>query len=639
MSFTIRAVELLKYDRFPKYQEAIADLDDFNPFACNLFISHKWITVDTADDGRYYRHFMNCLLRMINRCSYNKFLDEHRGILKLFDPEYIYDRTTGYDLFRQIIEPTEEDIFLLSQYLDTSVISVAGIADIFSFLNDINIWVDWTCFPQLPRTSEEDKLAELTLAQIHTIIENSYTICLWEGDEFERGWCMLEFLVSFRLRQVMFYPTEEYDLRQHQINALDTTVVTYFRTGSTLSNQASIIQQKPINFDFASDLEKIPPFIKQVLKLSDHSEILRILTTNNVKCSIKNDLSRVVEIYCRYMKKYDGFIHYLPEFMSRVPKDFRTKLINCLKNNFEGGEKIFNPVLFEYVSPPITKINTQKYFATLSNCMQEPFYSGTECTYFARVITTVDPVLLTLGCFTIPEMYGRVFNYDLNILPMTSETFQRFMDISVLDINNDIYRSFDKIRLNDSFDYSLSLYSQSSMNKLMIYKAVKDKEKELMVLLEDEYDKKSRGRSVLNNLFGRPYATRRIVLHGNKTLKYYNGNKLKGTIDCSTCKARNTSPPDDDSDKTFYSFLEIYDTSQGDKEVLIIGHMLQEKINHFIRIFNEADDYSEALWLGADVMTVRQGFMSGKGMLKIALQFNGYEIKFKKIIEQFKELL
>ena len=135
---------------------------------------------------------------MINRMIQKKFLKEPRH--SMFDTEYLFDRSMSYDLYRRVFDRTSDDDALLGKYMDVSVLPDDVAVEIVSYLSDFHIWFDFTCVPQIPRNEVETLLFEEAMAKMHWILEHSYSLCIWDGSEFHRGWCIIEYLISTHLK-------------------------------------------------------------------------------------------------------------------------------------------------------------------------------------------------------------------------------------------------------------------------------------------------------------------------------------------------------------------------------------------------------------------------------------------------------
>lgn len=481
---------MLKYDCFPSYQDCKDVLKPFNPFACNIYISHKWVSSNCPDDGRFYRHFVNVLLRIINRCCINKFLE--RAELR-FDPEYVFDHTAGMDLYRQILEPTEEDLFMLGQYLDTDLLSLDMQTEILAYLNDCFIFCDCSCLPQAPFLTNDDKIwHDTALRAISGVIENSLTICLWEGEEIKIGWNLMELIMSIRVNYVLLYHITDFDLRQHQINAKHVVVATYDLYASAQneamnnriaentsaiedgingasvairSNNATSNNNKPVVQAFFENLNKLPSYVLEIFRADDENEIKHIFSTNAVSIASSFakegeedglDMTSIVQLIAKYIDKYSGFAIFNPVFMTRVPRDFRTKLITTLKALHDGGEHMLSPVLFDYVAVPTCKVNMTKYLTILSTSLQDPFYANFVVRYFACPLQTRDPYLLIRACFQLEEMRGTVFNDDLVIKQLTQETLPIFARHMEFTVRERAVVKLPVIRCNFSFSLAVS---------------------------------------------------------------------------------------------------------------------------------------------------------------------------------------
>ncbi|EGD74091.1 hypothetical protein PTSG_05783 [Salpingoeca rosetta] len=440
MSFSILAVDLLKYGCFPKFQDCRKDLQEFNPYALNLFVSHRWLSKEQADDGRYYKQFVGCLLRIINRCINIKFLDDEKTSMgKMFNPEYLQDRSMGYDLFRHILTPTKDEVALLEPFLDTARLSEECIRDIFAYLNDINVWFDWTCAPQHPRSAEEEGLFQQVMGNLHTILEHSYTVCLWDGSEFSRGWCIVEVLIARTLRLLMFYDVSEaYDTRAHQRERAAP-----LNMMQEVKEMSAARDKTPANyFDFAS---QAPEYLAEIEELDTADTILAAFEKHGIQCSYSTDADKVANIYATYKQKYKDFQRLQPIYSTRVPADFRSKIVNTLRNLYDGGEKLFSPVLFEYVSAPSTTHSEEKYLAFVQASIAEPFYWGMMVTFYPRLITTEDPVrLLETFFFGVEDATGVVYNNDLT-----------FTTDDPIDENIALVRNFPRVRCK--YDFNLGL--------------------------------------------------------------------------------------------------------------------------------------------------------------------------------------
>ena len=170
----MRAITLLEYGRLPRFQECLAEgkLDEFNPYAMNVFVSHKWVSRESADDGRYFKHFVECLLWVVNRClsSHFKLLDEDRASMnRMFNAEYFFDRMTACDLYAVILDPTQKELEVLARFLDLGRMAESNISMLLGSLNDINVWLDYMCVPQRPRTQTEDALFSELMLSMHKL--------------------------------------------------------------------------------------------------------------------------------------------------------------------------------------------------------------------------------------------------------------------------------------------------------------------------------------------------------------------------------------------------------------------------------------------------------------------------------------
>jgi hypothetical protein len=232
MFYTIRAIYLLEFDSFPSFEECKDYLTPFNPFACNLYLSLKdpESFVSLSDKQFYFQNFIQCFFQIINRCSTNKFLEREQSELRYFDPEYIFDRTAAMDVYRLILEPTTQDLKLMNKFIDVSMRTKEMIIHIFAYFNDVYIFVPYSCIPtpsiEVPGSSASEILynkEELfrffyDYHKLPEVIENSFTICLWAGDEIFSAWSLCELMCALRLSSYYIYEVTFNDHRHWQLN-------------------------------------------------------------------------------------------------------------------------------------------------------------------------------------------------------------------------------------------------------------------------------------------------------------------------------------------------------------------------------------------------------------------------------------
>lgn len=485
--YAIKALDLLTYKRFPTYQECVETnkLQQFNPYACNLYLSHPLMSLD---DGRIYQSFVDSLFRMINRCSVNKFLDDSRHALYAFDPEYIFGHTAGYDLYRQILEPNEEEMKILSNHLNLDLLSKEMIIDIFSFLTDIYVWVDWACAPRPFSSVSEEMIHHEIVSESDWIIENSFVLCLWEDEEqFKDAWCLWELSIAMRTNQILMYCiNQDYKLTNHQISSSHPLNQANNDTANPRHHHHHHQSEtRPLSTaigknekegdsgnripDFFFHYKKFPTFFTELLQVSKKQEFITIFRKNNITSTrlalslVSNSSDggkgsdstlneeTIIDLFIKYHQKYHGiFTIYKPEYRTRVPKDFRNKLINHLKLLFCGStfntntnnghssnsrgssstptptispppndseKTLFNPISFEYVSYPSITFNQNKYYSFIMNQLKNltPFYSDHQIQYFPLPITCKDPFLLILSTYTLEEKFGMICNIEIEL--------------------------------------------------------------------------------------------------------------------------------------------------------------------------------------------------------------------------------
>eukprot|EP01040_Poterioochromonas_malhamensis_P006148 gene6148-6615_t len=475
--FSINAFQLLRLGRFPTFQEARQGelLTEFNPFKVNFYISHPTLSANldsvSIDQHKkfYFHEFTVVLFRMINRCLYLKFLDDDRNDLYQFDKEFIYDRATAFDLYRQILDPTEDELNqVIGRYLNLDLLTKDIALMILAYLNDFYIWIDWSCLPDVNQLSSAqiEHVYDENQEKRDWIIENSFVLCLWEcAEQFRDAWCLIESLLSLRVGHCFFHNTSnDYELINHQFNtknvrnsASSTSSTPKLQKRKTFIPSVSVREpdeltdkEKEKDISFFTDYSKLPKFFIRLLKHIQSAGDIQIIfqqeklgqsillpsinTPEEVPSSSaavssssapltssgRDEItSRIMKLIITNYEKYSyQFYTYTPLFQTRIPKDYRSKLINRLQNIYIGGRYLFNPLLIEYITPPISRMSLQKYRLLVEDHLSNitPFYSDSMIAYYPGEVTTLDPYILLHATFDLHELKGYITNIDLEIV-------------------------------------------------------------------------------------------------------------------------------------------------------------------------------------------------------------------------------
>jgi predicted sulfurtransferase len=75
---SISLYNILEMKGFPKYQDTISRLVDYNPMRLTLFVSHRWINDSTATNDIQFNRFVFKIKSFINQLITNKIdVDDH----------------------------------------------------------------------------------------------------------------------------------------------------------------------------------------------------------------------------------------------------------------------------------------------------------------------------------------------------------------------------------------------------------------------------------------------------------------------------------------------------------------------------------------------------------------------------------
>jgi hypothetical protein len=416
-----------------------------------------------------------------------------------------------------------------------------------------------------------------------------------ETNEFYRGWCIIEVLVAQYINLIMYYSIDTYyDLKAHQISNTNSSNINYFVALN--HNFQSMIKKDASTITYSNYFDvskKMPEFVKKALQMTSYDEVKDCFDKNGVKCTYHDDMPTVINIWIRYRKKYVGFQVFNPIFLTRCPLDHRSRILNALRNIWEGCTCVLSPVAMDYVKLPLTNFSSEKLEELIRKQMatDEPFYFDYTVHYKPRPLYCCDPDALIAASFDLFDFYGVTYNHGLQIVHERPP-----------DEEWEIVKTFPVRR--SPYDYNLGLINPEKLVGMRLHLAitlanVSAKVKRgipcsiayrlcpPLVTAGKVYKKaRDRGvRSVLKHAFGRPWALRIVVLQMDGTLIYMKEGKegdttIQGTATYNgLCSIERLEITDADADG-YQNVLRIAHTSK--TETLIIRTETSEECDEWV---------------------------------------------------------
>jgi len=103
-------------------------------------------------------------------------------------------------LAREIFQETQQ----LQNYLDSTIgqvnskLVVLDLMPLTFMMRQIEIWYDYTCLPQQPRSPEEQTYFNKELESLCNYFGNFFSLIIWSSDDIKRAWCFMEAIVGWK---------------------------------------------------------------------------------------------------------------------------------------------------------------------------------------------------------------------------------------------------------------------------------------------------------------------------------------------------------------------------------------------------------------------------------------------------------
>jgi hypothetical protein len=186
---------------------------------------------------------------------------------------------------------------------------VAMDAPIIAYLmQSCDVWYDYTCMPQEPRSKDEQIKFNRELDLLHHYFSKYYTSILWSKKSLKRAWCFLEAAVSLRAGQHSIFSTE------NSLLSSDTPAKIYEKSfGETVFGPSDqpievrkesetsfrLYRRNQERVDLSSDLTAVLAdavhSATYALKGKDDRQILTYFEENGYSCTNEEDLQIVAK--------------------------------------------------------------------------------------------------------------------------------------------------------------------------------------------------------------------------------------------------------------------------------------------------------------------------------------------------------
>jgi hypothetical protein len=173
--------------------------------------------------------------------------------------------------FQYCLDIPDESINIIHHYWDN--LDDNQLSQIHCTITDIDVWFDYTCMPQKPRTTEEEKVFLTYLNNINEPLENGFFFPIWDGSEINRSWCVFEFMIGEILENLVI---NDQDIEVH-IKMENLTMMIIENYDEDLSD---LFKAHDISATNGSDNQLIIGKIKQFLEKYSGSINPTGVTTN-----------------------------------------------------------------------------------------------------------------------------------------------------------------------------------------------------------------------------------------------------------------------------------------------------------------------------------------------------------------------
>jgi len=180
-----------------------------------ILVSHRWESIKEPDPSGLQFHgvirfiIQSCMAAMGSTPNIFNNVDASEVIVnqRLFSQlvslyrEYTQQVTERpKQLAREIFQETKQ----LKNYLDSTIgqvnsnLVVLDLMPLTYMMLQIEIWYDYTCLPQQPRSLEEQTYFNRELESLSKYFGKYFSLIIWSSEDIKRAWCFMEAIVGWK---------------------------------------------------------------------------------------------------------------------------------------------------------------------------------------------------------------------------------------------------------------------------------------------------------------------------------------------------------------------------------------------------------------------------------------------------------